>query len=227
MTALPVSAPLASTTAPLLVTAQLPRDVFAWADGLRRAHFPPERNKIRAHVTLFYALPPSVENEVRRLLARLSAAPPPPARITGLMPLGGGTAFAIESPALSAIHAELVESLRGVLTAQDSAPRKLHVTVQNKVPGAAAKALQAELARDFRPPRFRLRRARTLPLPWRAVGRRGKLAVSRGVRICASRIAGFSGRLTARTPRPKSRALPSRLRPGRHRWPMGRSSSAG
>ena len=140
--------------APLIVTAQLPPEIFAWADGLRRAHFPPERNKIRAHVTLFNALPPSVEDEVRRLLARHSAAPPPPAQITAIMPLGGGTAFAIESAALSAIHAELVESFHGVLTAQDGGRRKLHVTVQNKVSGAEAKALQTELARDFQPRAF-------------------------------------------------------------------------
>ena len=140
--------------APLIITAQLPPDVFAWADGLRRAHFPPERNKIRAHVTLFNSLPPSVEDEVRRLLARHSAAPPPPAQIAAIMPLGGGTAFAIESAALFAIHAHLVESFHGVLTAQDGGRRKLHVTVQNKVSGAEAKALQAELARDFRPRSF-------------------------------------------------------------------------
>ena len=149
-----MTSPSASPSAPLLITAQLPRDVFAWADGLRRAHFPPERNKVRAHVTLFNSLPPGVEDEVRRLLARVSAAAPPSARITSVMPLGGGTAFAIESAALSAIHTDMVESLHGVLTAQDGGRRKLHVTVQNKVSGAAAKALQTELATDFRPRNF-------------------------------------------------------------------------
>ena len=153
MTGPPVSA-LALANAPLLVTAQLPPDVFAWADGLRRAHFPPARNKVRAHVTLFNALPPSVEDEVRRLLARHGAAAPPSATITRIMPLGGGTAFAIDSPALSAIHADMVETLHGVLTAQDGGRRKLHVTVQNKVSGTEAKALQAELARDFLPRSF-------------------------------------------------------------------------
>lgn len=148
------SDPAPRPAAPLLVTAQLPPEVFAWAQGLRRAHFPPERNKVRAHVTLFHALPPSAEHEVRRLLARHSAAAPPPARITGLMPLGGATAFAIDSPALAAIHDDMEESLHGVLTAQDRGRRRLHVTVQNKVSGTEAKALQAELARDFRPRAF-------------------------------------------------------------------------
>ena len=140
--------------APLLITAQLPRDVFAWAEGLRRAHFPPERNKVRAHVTLFNSLPWRVEDEVRRMLARHAAAAPPAATITGIMPLGGGTAFAISSPALSTIHEEMVERLHGLLTAQDGARRKLHITVQNKVSGTEAKALQTELARDFRPRQF-------------------------------------------------------------------------
>ena len=140
--------------APLLVTAELPRDVFAWAEGLRRQHFPPERNKVRAHVTLFHALPPSVEDEVRRMLAELAAEPPPPAWITGLMGLSGGTAFHILSPALDALHAEMVAQLHGVLGLQDRASRKLHVTVQNKVPAAEAKALQAELAPAWMPGAF-------------------------------------------------------------------------
>ena len=144
----------AARNAPLLVTAGLPGDVFAWAEGLRRRHYPPERNKVRAHVTLFHALPPSVEDEVKRMLAELAREPPPPARITGLMPLGGGTAFAIASPALDALHAEMVERLHGVLSAQDRARRKLHVTVQNNVAAAEAKALQAELAEAWRPDAF-------------------------------------------------------------------------
>ena len=141
--------------APLLVTAELPRDVFAWAEGLRRAHFPPERNKVRAHVTLFHALPPSCEAELRRLVARIAGEEAAPrARISGLMPLGNGTAFAIHSPALSAIHETLREALHGMLTAQDQAKRKLHVTIQNKVTAAEAKALQAELAATFAPRDF-------------------------------------------------------------------------
>ncbi|MCA1660639.1 MAG: 2'-5' RNA ligase family protein [Novosphingobium sp.] len=143
-----------ASSVPLLVTAELPSKLFAWAEGLRRAHFPPERNKVRAHVTLFHALPPSVEGELRRMLAELARAPPPPARIVGLMPLGGGTAFEIASPELQALHAEMVERLHGVLSVQDRGRPKLHVTVQNKVPPAEAKALQAALAEAWRPDEF-------------------------------------------------------------------------
>ena len=51
---------------PFIVTAELPGEIFSWVDGLRRAHFPPERNHLSAHVTLFHALPPWVEAEAFR-----------------------------------------------------------------------------------------------------------------------------------------------------------------
>lgn len=150
-----MSSPSTEPPAPLLITAELPPEIFSWAEALRRLHFPPERNRVRAHVTLFHALPPSVEAEVRRTLAELAAGPAPPARLTGIMKLGRGTAFDIVSEGMQAIHADLAERLHGVLTAQDRQRRpRLHVTVQNKVTPAEAKALQAELARDFRPRDF-------------------------------------------------------------------------
>ena len=149
-----MSSPSTEPPAPLLITAELPPDLFAWAEDLRQRHFPPDRNHVRAHVTLFHALPPSVEAEVRALLAGHAAGPPPPARLTGIMKLGRGTAFDIASEGMHAIRAEMAERLHGVLTAQDQAPPRLHVTVQNKVTSAEAKALQAQLAAAFSPRDF-------------------------------------------------------------------------
>jgi hypothetical protein len=143
--------------APLLITAELPPDLFAWADAVRRAHYPPQRNRLGAHVTLFHGLPPSADGEVRRLLAMLSAREPPAAHIAGLMDLGRGTAFAVESPALVALHEEMAEHLHGIIQQRDARSLKLHITVQNKVSRDEAKALQRELAQtlDSRPFRFR------------------------------------------------------------------------
>jgi hypothetical protein len=140
---------------PLLVTAELPPAVFAWADGLRRAHFPPERNRLRAHVTLFHALPPSVEDELRQVLGDLAGRPAPQARISGLMKLGGGTALAIDSPDMVDLHGAIAERMHGLLTRQDAQPLKLHVTIQNKVTSEAARALQAELGPTLQPCSFR------------------------------------------------------------------------
>lgn len=140
---------------PLLVTAELPSDVLAWADALRREHYPPERNRLRAHVTLFHALPPSVEDELVELLSGLAKESPPDARITGLMKLADGTALAIESPRMTELHGIIADRLHGLLVKQDHRPLRLHITIQNKVDSVAARKLQSELApvlerRNFR-----------------------------------------------------------------------------
>lgn len=143
--------------APLLVTAELPLDVLAWTDALRRRHYPPERNRLRAHVTLFHALPPAVEAELVQILRDLSRRQPPEARITGLMKLARGTALAIDSPAMVELHHLIAGRMHGLLTQQDTRPLRLHVTIQNKVTMAAARALQAELEPVIRPVEFRFR----------------------------------------------------------------------
>lgn len=130
---------------PLIVTAELGQDDFAWLNGLRRQHFPPERNQLPAHLTMFHALPPSSEGEVRQLLKTLATEPPPNAWIAGLMNLGGGTAFRIMSDELDRIRAEIAERMRGLLTAQDAAGWSAHVTIQNKVTPRDAKALMTSL----------------------------------------------------------------------------------
>lgn len=141
--------------APLLVTAELPQDVLAWADGLRQKHFPPERNRLRAHVTLFHALPPSVEGELIQVLADLARDQPPVAHIDSLMKLGGGTALAVQCPRMVELHDAIAERMHGLLTRQDAQPLRLHVTIQNKVTGEAARALQNELAPTLQPRTFR------------------------------------------------------------------------
>jgi len=144
--------------APLLVTADLPSDIFAWADGLRRAHFPPERNRLKAHVTLFHALPPSVYDELVRLLADLAAShAPPEARVSGLMNLGKGTALAIDSPGMVGLHGLIQDRVQGLMTPQDRQPLRLHITIQNKVTPQEARALQARLGPVLEPRAFRFR----------------------------------------------------------------------
>lgn len=160
-------------SAPLIVTAVLPAPVQGWADGLRRAHFPPERNFLAAHVTLFHALPPFVEAEARMLLADLAArTPPPAASLSRIMDLGGGTAFRIDCPAILELRAEIAERFHGMLTGQDSHAPRLHVTIQNKVARSDAKALQQHLAATFRPRDFHfggLALHRYLQGPWEAL----------------------------------------------------------
>ena len=148
----PLQTPLPDSAAPFIVTAELPADLLAWSDALRRAHFPPERNWLKAHVTLFHAFAPSLREELLGLLGQYAGEyAPPRARIEGLMDLGGGTALAIRSPGMLAIRAAIAERFHGALTAQDRHPPRLHITIQNKVEPAIAKALLAQLAAGFQP----------------------------------------------------------------------------
>jgi hypothetical protein len=59
------------------------------------------------HLTLFHHLMPSLDAELRDRLGALARSPAPLAQITGIMDLGGGTAFRVESEALADIRAEL------------------------------------------------------------------------------------------------------------------------
>lgn len=80
---------------------------------------------------------------------------PPEAEIAGIMDLGGGTAFAIRSRGLEALHADLADRLSGLIQQRDDRTLRLHVTVQNKVPRAEAQALQTALTPATLPGRFR------------------------------------------------------------------------
>jgi hypothetical protein len=140
----------------LIVTAELAPEDFAWLDALRRRHYPPEQNRVPAHLTMFHALPPSAESEVRERLSRTASGPRPTARIEGLLDLGGGIAFRIVSPDLDRLREHLAQELHGLLGAQDSGGWRPHVTIQNKVPPKAARALLAELQSEFVPRALRI-----------------------------------------------------------------------
>ena len=139
-------------TAPIIITAEMGRPDQAWANGLRRAHFPADRNFIDAHITLFHHLPPGHLPEIKSRLAALVADnATPAAQLTDVMLLGNVVAFRVDSPELLAMRAELADAFQGLLVPQDQVPPKLHITVQNKVDPPVAKALQAHLSETFRP----------------------------------------------------------------------------
>ena len=104
-----------------------------------------------AHLTLFHHLPPSLEGELSRRLATYTAVPAPRAVLAGVIDLGAGTAFRVESDELEDIRYDLADAFRGMLTPQDQAPWRPHVTIQNKVEPREAKRLQAELRARFEP----------------------------------------------------------------------------
>lgn len=135
---------------PLIVTAELGAADFAWLDGLRRMHYPAERNRVPAHLTLFRSLPPTAEDEARRVIARACAsAPPPRAMIWGLMDLGGGVALRVRSDELDDIRADMADAFHGLLTSQDSGGWLPHVTIQNKAERGVVRKLLQSLESQF------------------------------------------------------------------------------
>ena len=133
----------------LIVTAELAAPDLAWLDCLRQDHYPAERNRLPAHLTIFHALPPSLEGEARHRLALAAKAPAPRATVAGLMDLGGGVAFRIISEDLDAIRDDLSDAFHGMLGAQDSGGWRPHVTIQNKVSNREARQLMEALDAGF------------------------------------------------------------------------------
>ncbi|WP_400191444.1 2'-5' RNA ligase family protein [Hymenobacter sp. B81] len=139
-------------TAPLILTLQLAAEAQAFFDALRRAHFPPARNYLAAHLTLFHHLPGACLADVAIRLSALSAAQAPlPLRVAGLQFLGQGVAYAIDSPPLEALHRQLQQEWWTELRPQDQQRCRPHVTVQNKVAPAVARALHQQLSAGFAP----------------------------------------------------------------------------
>jgi 2'-5' RNA ligase superfamily len=139
-----------SELSPIIITAQMGKGDQLWADALRKAHFPPERNYLSAHITLFHHLPPTHLPQIKaRLAAMARENGQPSAMLSEVMMLGRGVAYRIDCPDLLAMREELAEGFTGLLTPQDQARPRLHITVQNKVEPAEAKALHAELSATF------------------------------------------------------------------------------
>ena len=152
---------------PLIVTLLVDDDAQERFDRLRAAHFPARplpgssRGRARApgeqlfrlaaHVTLFHALPGERLAEVRGALASAAARGPFRVAVTGVRMLGRGVALELEARELTTLRASLAAVFRPWLTHQDRQWSRPHVTVQNKVEPAVARALHAELAAAFQP----------------------------------------------------------------------------
>jgi hypothetical protein len=107
-----------SALAPLILTLKLEQAVFEHLDALRRTHFPPERNVIPAHLTLFHALPGEQAESIHQTLLQLCATTPVlHVRFPALRFLGRGVAVEVESPELITLRRQLAVAWSGWLSA--------------------------------------------------------------------------------------------------------------
>lgn len=119
-------------------------------ESLRQRHYPAALNRIPAHLTLFHTLP-AAEQSAAVVAAAAAAYAPFAMRVTGLRSLGRGVAFALASEELAKLHASLAGEFAEVLTAQDRQRFTPHVVIQNKPKPGAARALLAEIQKEFEP----------------------------------------------------------------------------
>jgi 2'-5' RNA ligase len=131
------------------VTLLLDEEAQGRFDRLRAAHFPRERNHLAAHVTLFHALPGEHLERVRDELSTAAERPPFGVAVTGVRFLGRGVALDLHATELTALRSSLAAAFAPWLTRQDQQWSRPHVTVQNKVEPAVARALHAELSAGF------------------------------------------------------------------------------
>ena len=121
-------------------------------DRWREEHFPRERNFIPAHLTLFHKLPGDREGEISQFLEDLCRRQPPfSLTATGLVFMGRGVGYRLESPALQGVRKRLADAWWPWLGAQDRQGFRPHVTVQNKVPPDEARTLHGRLEEAFAP----------------------------------------------------------------------------
>lgn len=151
----------------LIVTLGFDPATFERLDGMRSRYFPPERNFIPAHVSLFHHLPGVHEGDIDATLAEA-------ARASGTIDLAfrevrrmdRGFLIAVDAPMLAEVHARLARSFRAWLTPQDRQPFRAHVTIMNK-------AEREDAARAFD-------EVRAGWAPWRGIGDRLLLWEYRG-----------------------------------------------
>ncbi|WP_205925962.1 2'-5' RNA ligase family protein [Rhizobium sp. P38BS-XIX] len=137
---------------PIILTAHIdPKDIAPF-DRLRQENFPPDRNFLRAHVTIFHHLPGQHLARIREMVEMLlDGRKAPTAMVSGVRHLGAGVAFAIDSTELLELRAEMMTLFRSWPGPQDLRKWQPHITIQNKAQRSTADVLFFKLREGFQP----------------------------------------------------------------------------
>lgn len=137
---------------PLILTLTIDAESFRFFDAMRREYFPPERNFLAAHVTLFHHLPgANIERIINDLQKVANENGVFPLKFTKWRFLGKGSAMTIESEELLRLRNALAKFWQEDLTAQDKQKFQPHITVQNKVAPDEARELYEKLSSAWTP----------------------------------------------------------------------------
>ena len=145
---------------PIIVTAQPEPAAQQYFNALRTAHFPRAINYLDAHLTLFHKLPGDAVAAIKNTVQQYDDEFPCTAVATSLFSIGRGVAIAVDCSVLKDVRRGLSTVWADWLTPQDRQGSKKgfkpHITIQNKVDPADAKALLASLMSDFAPFEFQI-----------------------------------------------------------------------
>ena len=119
-------------------------------ERLRQQHFPPELNRVPAHLSLFHTLPETPEIHAA-LQAVASATSAFPLHFNAIRSLGRGVAYFAESVDAARLQRTLREAFEPHLTPQDRQGFRPHVVVQNKTSAVHARETLALLSAAFVP----------------------------------------------------------------------------
>ena len=137
-----------------ILTLRLDEVSQAHFEQMRQLYFPPERNVIPAHLTLFHTLPrtPEIAAALEQIAGQTTSFM---MNVNGLRSLGRGVAYTLTSPEATALQKRLSAAFDQHLTPQDRQKFQPHVVIQNKAASDAARTLLALLQPGFQPFRYK------------------------------------------------------------------------
>ena len=139
-------------TPPFLITLGFDAATFDRLEALRQRYFPPERNQVPAHLSLFHQLPGGDFDAVDRELDRVARSHSPvELRFNSVKPTGRGVMLAVQAPGIVTVRNRLTDAFRRDLTPQDRQPYYPHVMLMNKAEKIDAARALDEIQAGFVP----------------------------------------------------------------------------
>ena len=136
---------------PLILTVQLDEESQLFFTEKRKKYFPPERNFLDAHLTLFHHLPDEEMTIIETIEDNCKQQKTISLNVTEVKSIGKGVAYKVESKEVVALHKRLQKEWLPYLTTQDRQGLWPHVTIQNKVTVEEAKRTLEEEKTNFTP----------------------------------------------------------------------------
>ena len=135
---------------PLVVTLKIDEHSQLFFNEKRIMFFPAHANYVDAHITLFHKLP-SINLDIEIGMTQFAQHKKFDLLISDIILFETSVSYAIESPQLLNLHAEMQSKFDPYLILNDRKILKPHITIQNKVTTYKAQKTHVLLLKDFNP----------------------------------------------------------------------------